>query len=67
VTPHNFYLHFAAELGLPALIIFLLLLAQTLKRCWHLAKTSLTAEDRVTNQVALLGFSALTFYFLMDF
>ena len=67
VTPHNFYLHFAAELGLPALIIFLLLLAQTLKRCWHLAKTSLTAEERVTNQVALLGFSALTFYFLMDF
>jgi O-antigen ligase len=67
VTPHNLYLHIAAELGLPALIIFLALLAQTLQRCWHLTRTSFIAEERVTNLVGLLGFSALAFYFLVDF
>jgi O-antigen ligase len=66
VTPHNLYLHIASELGLPALLIFLILWAETLKRCWVNARDATTLEQRVTNQVGLLGLSALTVYFLLD-
>jgi O-antigen ligase len=66
VTPHNLYLHIASELGLPALLIFLILWTESLKKFWVNAREAETLEQRVTNQVGLLGLSALTVYFLFD-
>lgn len=60
IWPHNEFLHIAAEIGLPGMMFFVLLIGWALVRLWHGARDAGTA-------VAAATFGAITVHATVDY